>query len=468
MTEIWDRYNTYFLDNETCMVYGKQLDERLATVRADEFPLKPFCYAKIGNLYAYFNEYEKAKRYYEKGLENTEGMTERISTIGVSAVKQLLNNVGLIYRNLYNDLDKSDSFFKKIIEIEPPKDDDGNDARVEYELWIGLAKGNLGTNCYLRGEYEAAIPLLMTGVEKALQYNTYNYPYALGKAVTIAKIYIEKQDLAAAKRNVEQAIEIFELLRLKVGDGISMESKLLEQYYLMMSLYHRRLENAGQALLYADSAAVAHKNYEERFNLRKLHYAEMQEKQQQFEREAMRSRAYRRSLTVTATVALAILCLMALVYRMYRQKQAAYRVLVAEMQRMALSADTHPRVAGLDDAEAPDETDILIFGQLKEQMAVQRIFQNPDASLVSTAQLMGINRNYLSQAINRCTGGNFNSFVNDYRVKEAIRIMSDSKSAALSVEGIAFSAGFNDRTTFYRAFKKHTGVSFAVFRSNMS
>ena len=60
------------------------------------------------------------------------------------------------------------------------------------------------------------MPLLKEGVEKALQYNTHNYPYALGKAVTLAKIFIEKQDLANAGRYVDKAGEILALMRKKI------------------------------------------------------------------------------------------------------------------------------------------------------------------------------------------------------------------------------------------------------------
>ena len=43
MVEIWDRYYLHFIDNIACIEYGKLLDERLATVRVDDFPFRPYC-----------------------------------------------------------------------------------------------------------------------------------------------------------------------------------------------------------------------------------------------------------------------------------------------------------------------------------------------------------------------------------------------------------------------------------------
>ena len=57
---------------------------------------------------------------------------------------------------------------------------------------------------------------------------------------------------------------------------------------------------------------------------------------------------------------------------------------------------------------------------------------------------MKINRTYLSRAINNCSGKNFNVYINEFRIKEAIKLMSaDDKK--FSLEGFAFETGFNER-----------------------
>jgi len=100
-------------------------------------------------------------------------------------------------------------------------------------------------------------------------------------------------------------------------------------------------------------------------------------------------------------------------------------------------------------------------------MVETQIYCNPDATLDYVAKLMNINRVYLSQAINRITGDHFNPFINEFRIKEAVRLMSDARSKNITIEGIAIDAGFYDRKTFYRVFKKSTGVTPATFRRNL-
>ena len=51
-------------------------------------------------------------------------------------------------------------------------------------------------------------------------------------------------------------------------------------------------------------------------------------------------------------------------------------------------------------------------------------------------------------------------------VKEAVRMIS-SNAKNLSLEGIAFELGYNDRKTFYTAFKKITWLSPSEFRNNL-
>jgi len=80
------------------------------------------------------------------------------------------------------------------------------------------------------------------------------------------------------------------------------------------------------------------------------------------------------------------------------------------------------------------------------------------------AQKLGLKRYNVSIAINRCTQKNFNTLINEYRIKEAILSLSNKK---FTVDQIAFDCGFSDRKSFYRIFKKITGLSPTEFRNNV-
>ena len=60
------------------------------------------------------------------------------------------------------------------------------------------------------------------------------------------------------------------------------------------------------------------------------------------------------------------------------------------------------------------------------------------------------------------TSARFNSFINGYRVKEAVRLFTEQPE--LDIEDVLEMSGFNAKTTFYTVFKEATGLSPAAFR----
>jgi len=73
----------------------------------------------------------------------------------------------------------------------------------------------------------------------------------------------------------------------------------------------------------------------------------------------------------------------------------------------------------------------------------------------------------LSAIINNEYQLSFSDLINKHRIEHIIRTINDQKIAALTFEAIATEAGFNSRTTFYRAFIKVTGQTpTAYFKKN--
>jgi YesN/AraC family two-component response regulator len=115
----------------------------------------------------------------------------------------------------------------------------------------------------------------------------------------------------------------------------------------------------------------------------------------------------------------------------------------------------------------PDEADFTIMEVVERQMSEEKLYTDTTLSLDSLAQKLDIKRHYLSEAINRCTKKSFNTFINEYRIKEAIRLLSKSDAKNFSIDQIAFDSGFNNRISFHRVFKKITGLSPTEFRKNV-
>lgn len=121
-----------------------------------------------------------------------------------------------------------------------------------------------------------------------------------------------------------------------------------------------------------------------------------------------------------------------------------------------------------DEQPLPAETDRNIMADIEKLIVEEELYKLPDLSLDVLVERIGLNRCYVSGALNRCAGKNFSAYINEYRVKEAIRLMSESPDANLTIEAIGYESGFNDRSNFYRMFKKITGLSPTDFRKNIS
>jgi AraC-like DNA-binding protein len=86
-------------------------------------------------------------------------------------------------------------------------------------------------------------------------------------------------------------------------------------------------------------------------------------------------------------------------------------------------------------------------------------FLNPKLSLAEVSRQLNTNPRVLSQVINEKTGTNFNDYVNSLRVEEAKQLLQGNDIKKLTIDAIALKSGFNSKSPFYTAFKKHTGMT---------
>lgn len=113
---------------------------------------------------------------------------------------------------------------------------------------------------------------------------------------------------------------------------------------------------------------------------------------------------------------------------------------------------------------ADDKKEQLKF-RLLELMEKEKPYLNSSLTINELADLMQTNQKYLSVVINDCFSKNFFSFINEYRVKEAIELLKTNIGAQYSIEGVGKSVGFHSRSTFISAFKKHTNFTPSEYKS---
>lgn len=105
--------------------------------------------------------------------------------------------------------------------------------------------------------------------------------------------------------------------------------------------------------------------------------------------------------------------------------------------------------------------------KIKLFMAEEKPYLNPHFSIKDIAAGTGYTVHEISMALNDGIEQNFFDFVNGYRV-EAVKIkLIGDKANSLTLHSLAEECGFNSKTSFYRIFKKATGITPMEYRKKM-
>lgn len=104
----------------------------------------------------------------------------------------------------------------------------------------------------------------------------------------------------------------------------------------------------------------------------------------------------------------------------------------------------------------PDPAQLRCLVDAFEQ---DHLYRNPDLTLDSLAQHLGLTPNIVSQLLNAGLGQSFHDVVNGYRLEEVKRRLLTPDVQRLTVLALAQEAGFNSKTTFNRVFKEKTGFT---------
>ncbi|MBE0648440.1 MAG: helix-turn-helix domain-containing protein [Bacteroidales bacterium] len=107
-----------------------------------------------------------------------------------------------------------------------------------------------------------------------------------------------------------------------------------------------------------------------------------------------------------------------------------------------------------------------LIEELNRLMEIKKTYLNPHITIRDVAVLLSTNRTYLSQAINRILQTTFPNYINEFRIREAVRMITEGYTRQHTQEALSRECGFANRTVFIAVFKKHTGVTPSFFAAN--
>jgi len=143
-------------------------------------------------------------------------------------------------------------------------------------------------------------------------------------------------------------------------------------------------------------------------------------------------------------------------YKLAKNKEAIFNFLNNDMTILPINL----KIGEKNTAEEYREsitTDNLYFQKLEVLCKELQIYTDSTLNREKVAAKLGISAGYVSQIINTITEDNFANYINQYRVEAVKEMISNSDYKNYNLLAMGLESGFTSKTTFYKAFKKHTG-----------
>lgn len=445
--------------------------------------LKGALYSFSGGIYMDRGDFDKAATEYYKGLRLYEEIKSTPNIITT------YNRLGLLYHTIENH-PKSLKYYKQGIELA---------TKINSERELSALYINIG-NLYQK----------MDSLDQALAY--YDKNMALiektNNQLDIARNYLNRGNVllqqkrySEALMNYQKSLQICNEHGIDIGKMHNYNS--LGKFHTEIREYKNALSAYDSALYYAkftqakDMEKDIYKNFSDTYQLMgnyqkaydyygKYHEVEKEvmneEKQKTLSEieikyetelkdqkikqinETLATQKAENTLLIIGVVALVLITgfiIFFLVYRNRTLKQLYERNVELMKSFQFITSDVHQ--AGEEEILNENEDNLKkIFDRLLHTLEKEKIYTHPTLSLSETAEKVNSNDKYVSAAISEYANMNYSNFINFYRINEAKRLIYEN--GHFNLNDVMYACGFNSRTTFYNAFKKHTGMSPKQFK----
>lgn len=117
--------------------------------------------------------------------------------------------------------------------------------------------------------------------------------------------------------------------------------------------------------------------------------------------------------------------------------------------------------------EAPKSAEIISqIEYVKKYVLENESYLEPSLTIQELSRQVNIPVRDLSLLINHHINQHFFDFINEYRIQKAMQILKDSSKSKLTILEIIYEVGFNSKSSFNTAFRKHTNQTPTEFRNS--
>ncbi|MGN7720540.1 helix-turn-helix domain-containing protein [Chitinophaga sp. 22620] len=113
----------------------------------------------------------------------------------------------------------------------------------------------------------------------------------------------------------------------------------------------------------------------------------------------------------------------------------------------------------------PENDAKTLLERLDKALLDNELYKDPNLKLSDLAQKINIPPHQLSQLLNDNLGKSFSTYINEYRITEACKLITSND--LLTFEAIGYEVGYNSKSTFYAAFRKIKDTTPALYKESI-
>lgn len=412
-------------------------------------------YVSIGNIYTIFDDYEQALHYYKKSLEKAYELKNKESITTAKC------NMLLCYANL-GMAREAQICYESIGTISMDSKDKSRFYTYLNQALLAKAKKN----------YKAAIFFHSQAMEYAKSHDMED----IFVAAEMGQLGVMHEEIKDNKKAEEWFLKCVDVA--KKGNCIG---PLTSAYEHLANVYGKE-GNDSLSLHYQKLFTAMRDSFflQKEFNSKRSQIANYESQRSDMLISSLSNRNTFLIWVIVIFVALlaTLIVLTYYIYRKNRQLVITQRLLIQKHkeydQQLAIQNEIFVNNQNQSENESvneavqeTDDPDLLnkqqterLLQQVAHVMEDSSCICDPSFSLQMLAQKVESNTKYVSWAINKTYNKNFKTYLNEYRIRKAAKMLTDKNHYGnLTIAAIAEKVGYKSPTSFHQAFKKVYGMT---------
>ena len=420
--------------------------------------LRAYLYQTIGRNFQGNNARKRSFEYFRKAL----GIAQELQDSMMQS--KILLDFGILHYK--EGTDSARLFYKQAMTILPRERGKLQRIKILYNIAVQDFEQDLYAPALAGFRDLLAVSLkesLPTG--EAVAYKALGFYHEANGSADSAIFYLEKS-IRLSDSIQQPFLRIQGLIELEKAYRTS--GQLVKAFEL-----HRKTDKIRDSIFTMDNRNIIH-GLEMRFNTERTG----------LENKTLRQDLYLRKvwimlLSMLSIAFLAIIWLVRQRSRLWQSRVHSYGVLMnkyreekiaaeAAMQDVATPSDATVRSAPSGKKPAKDASVIdPTYIELQHLFQVKAVYKDPKLRIEDVAQWLNVTPRQISAVLKVREASTFIQYVNQFRIKEARRIMEDPSSDSLKLEAIGDMAGIPTRSNFYKLFESIVGVPPGHYRRNI-